>query len=80
MSIIGTLRELDDDSEKLAFARSAIKEFIKRLEGGDIESALSISKACLVGLDHGSNSAEFRAHILLEEARLKSTKSGGLDA
>lgn len=80
MSAIQKLPEIDSDFKKLAFTQTAMMNLVKRLESGDFDGALSLAKGCLIGLDHGSNSSEFRAYLLTEEARFKSMNSGGPNA
>lgn len=72
------LPELDGDKQVISFLHEAVVSMVVRMEYGDFESALSMGKACLIGVDHGTNSIEFKTHLAIEFARLRSMNSGQL--
>lgn len=80
MTAVVNLPELNDDQSKLDFATTALMEIVTRLQNDDSESALSVAKGCLIGLQHGSNSSEFKTFVLIEDARFSSMNGGEQDA
>lgn len=62
----------DTDQEKIAFMKSALAAICEHLEGGFNDSAHSIAKTCLVGMQKGLHSPEFISLLTLEKARLNS--------
>lgn len=60
------------DKEKVAFMEAALTAICEHLDGGFDDSANSIAKTCLVGIQKGVLSPEFISMVAVEQARLKS--------